>query len=284
MTITSRDRVIFPDSGQTKGDLADYYTAIAPIMLPFMANRPVSLVRCPQGTTKGCFFQKHDNGSFGPDVKHVPIREKEGGVGDYLFLKDAAGLLACVQMGTVEFHVWGASCEDVEVPDRLVFDLDPGDGLQFADVVRAAKDIRDKLAETELVSFAMVTGGKGVHVLVPLRPGHSWEEHKCFARRLGEELSRAQPDRFTSKISKAARKGRSFIDYLRNQRGNTAIAPYSVRARAGAPVAAPVDWDELDDYDSSRPFTIGDAERLLERAKSPALAMYGLADQALPKG
>ena len=280
--ISSRERVIFPDAKCTKGDLADYYADVAPLMLPFAGQRPVSLVRCPQGRAKKCFFQKHDSGSFGPHVRHVPIAEKKGGTEDYLYLEDAAGLLACVQMGTIEFHGWGARSGDVERPDRMIFDLDPDEGLDFADVKQAAQDLRRKLADIGLTSHAMLTGGKGVHVVVPLTPGHSWDAHKDFARRFAEALSMAEPDRFTATMSKAKRKGKIFIDWLRNQRGSTAVVPYSARAREGAPVAAPIAWGELKSFDDAKPFTIADAAKLHARAKSKSLAGWGFAEQRLP--
>ncbi|GAA0272332.1 hypothetical protein GCM10009127_10830 [Alteraurantiacibacter aestuarii] len=280
--ITSRDRVIFPDSGQTKGDLADYYAAIAPLMLPFVALRPISLVRCPQGRAKKCFYQKHDSGGFGPHVHTIAITEKSGKTQDYLYVPDAAGLLACVQMGTIEFHPWPSTCADLEAPDRLVFDLDPGEGIGFAQVRQAAFAIRERLLSCSLASFAMLTGGKGLHVVVPLRAGHSWDRHRQFARDLATGMSAQEPDRFTASISKAGRQGRIFIDYLRNQRGNTAVAPYSARARAGAPVAAPVTWEELADIAGPQVFAIGDAAQLLLRAQGGALSGWGVADQQMP--
>lgn len=280
--ISNRDRVIFPDAGCTKGDLADYYESIAPLMLPFAAQRPISLVRCPQGRAKKCFFQKHDSGSFGAHVHHVPIREKGGGTEDYLYIEDAAGLLACVQMGTIEFHGWDARSSDVEKPDRMVFDLDPDEGLDFEDVKQAAKDIRKKLADIGLTSFAMLSGGKGVHVIVPLTAGHSWDAHKDFSKRFAEALAMAEPERFTATMSKAKRKGKIFIDYLRNQRGSTAVVPYSARAREGAPVAVPIAWGELKGFDDAHPFSIADAKKLHARAKSKSLAGWGFAEQPLP--
>jgi bifunctional non-homologous end joining protein LigD len=278
--ITSRERVIFPESGQTKGQLADYYARIASLMLPFAANRPISLVRCPQGPAKKCFFQKHDGGSFGDPVRRVPIREKGGGSEEYIFVEDADGLLACVQMGTIEFHGWTARADAVEKPDRMIFDLDPDEALDFAEVKSAARDIRDHLSDIGLVSFAMLSGGKGVHVVVPLTPGHDWEAHKDFASRFAQALSAAEPDRFVATMSKAKRKGRIFIDWLRNQRGSTAILPYSARARVGAPVAVPVSWDELDGMKDAHPFGIDDADDLLKRATG--LKGWGFAIQALP--
>ena len=274
--ISNRERVIFPESGQTKGQLADYYLAVAPLMLPWAARRPISLVRCPQGRARKCFFQKHDSGSFGPHVHHVPIREKDGQTEDYLYIEDAAGLVACVQMGTIEFHGWGSRSDDVEQPDRMIFDLDPDEGLDFEDVKQAAKDIHDRLADIGLTSFAMLSGGKGVHVVVPLTRGHSWEAHKDFSKRFAEALSMAEPDRFVANMSKAKRKGKIFIDYLRNQRGSTAVLPYSARARAGAPVAVPIAWGELKDMESAHRFSINDTKRLLDRAKGKGLAGWGL--------
>ena len=282
VVISNRDRVIFPDSGQTKGDLADYYAAIAPMMLPFVANRPISLVRCPQGRARKCFFQKHDSGSMGDGVHHVPIREKDGGCEDYLFVTDARGILQCVQMGTIEFHGWAARADAVESPERMIFDLDPDEGLDFGDVKRAAKDIRAHLSDIGLVSFAMLSGGKGVHVVVPLTPGHTWEEHKDFSRRFAEALALGAPDRFTATMSKAKRKGKIFIDWLRNQRGATAVVPYSARARSGAPVAVPIAWNELEAIDRADAFTIADRKRLIDRAGSRSLAGWGFAEQTLP--
>ena len=288
IAISSRDRVIFPESGQTKGELADYYAAVAPLMLPFAANRPVSLVRCPQGRAKKCFFQKHDSGAFGEHVHQVPIREKDGGTEDYLYVDDASGILQCVQMGSIEFHGWGAPATAVEAPDRMIFDLDPDEGLDFADVKSAAKHIHDQLADIGLTSFAMLSGGKGVHVVVPLANpgaksgGHGWDTHKDFARRFAEALSLAEPERFTATMSKAKRKGKIFIDWLRNQRGATAVLPYSARAREGAPVAVPVSWGELKKLDAANFFTIDDAKRLTDRAASKGLAGWGFATQRLP--
>jgi len=281
VTITNADRVIF-EGGHTKGDLAAYYRAVGGLMLPLGANRPISLVRCPQGRARKCFFQKHDSGSFGPHVHHVPIREKDGGVEDYLYVRDVDGFIACVQMGTIEFHGWASRVDAVEQPDRMIFDLDPDEGLDFGDVKRAARDLSRHLADLGLASFAMLSGGKGIHVVVPLTPGHDWETHKDFSRRFAEALSQAEPERFVATMSKAKRKGRIFIDWLRNQRGSTAVLPYSARARPGAPVAVPVSWDELDDVARPNLYSIADAERLLARASEKALRGWGLASQVLP--
>ena len=280
--ITNRDRVIFDQSDVTKGDLADYYTALSGLILPFAGKRPISIVRCPQGRSRACFFQKHDAGSFGDAVHQVPIREKDGSTEDYLYVDDADGLVACVQMGTIEFHGWGSSIETLEKPDRLVFDLDPDEGLDFADTIKAAEYLKTQLAELGLVSFAMLSGGKGVHVIVPLTPDAEWPAVKDFADRFARALASAEPERFVATMAKAKRKGRIFIDWLRNQRGSTAVMPYSARARPGAPVAAPVSWSELRDIDTAARWGVSDTDDLIARAGSRGLKGWGVADQTLP--
>ncbi len=280
--VTSRDRVIFPEGKITKGQLADYYAAVAGIMLPWAGHRPISLVRCPQGRARQCFFQKHDAGSFGDTVHQVPIREKDGSTENYLYVDDADGLVACVQMGTIEFHGWGSRVDALERPDRMVFDLDPDEGLGFEETKRAAVYLKEQLAELGLVSFPLLSGGKGVHVVVPLSPKAEWPAVRDFAERFARALAHADPERFVAVMSKAKRKGRIFIDYLRNQRGATAIMPYAARARAGAPVAAPVSWTELRDLDSAARWHVGDAKALIARANARALKGWGVADQVLP--
>ncbi len=280
--ISNPDRVIFPESKITKGELAHYYRAVWPAMLPWIVSRPVSLVRCPQGRASKCFFQKHDSGSFGAHVKHVPIREKDGHSEDYIYVDDAAGILTCVQMGTIEFHGWGSRVADVEKADRIVFDLDPDEGLGFDKVKKAAHDLRAHLADIGLTTFPMLTGSKGVHVVAPLTPEAEWPVVKDFCQRFALALAEAEPERFTAALSKAKRTGRIFIDYLRNQRGATAVMPYSARARDNAPVAAPINWDELDGYESGGRFTVRDADLLIERSTSRPLKGWGEAAQTLP--
>jgi bifunctional non-homologous end joining protein LigD len=280
--ISNRKRVIFPESSITKGQLADHYAAVAPIMLPWAGSRPISLVRCPQGRAKKCFFQKHDAGSFGDAVKHVGIMEKDGHEEPYLFIDTADGLLTCVQMGTIEFHGWGARIEDVEKADRLVFDLDPDEGLDFEAVRTAAFHFREILQSIGLETFPMVTGGKGVHVIAPLVPRAEWPEVKDFAHRLAQAVAQSDPANFTAALPKVQRKGRIFVDYLRNQRGATAVMPYSVRARENAPVAVPITWKEMETIDAPNHFHIGDAAELVKRAASKALSGWGRADQPLP--
>ena len=282
IAISSPERVIYPELGLTKKDLADYYATVEPLIMVDGADRPMTLIRCPGGRTGECFFQKHDKGTFGPDVKQIPILEKDGATEDYLYFDDIRGLLACVQMGTMEFHGWGSKVDKVECPDRLVFDLDPDEGLDFGKVKEAAVRVRDLVAQLGLKSFPLLTGGKGIHVVIPLDATAEWPEVKSFADRFSRAVSEAEPDRFTANIRKVQRTGRIFIDWLRNQRGATAVMPYSARAREGAPVAAPITWDELDDFDSGHAFSIRDTDELLKRAKSKALAGWGKAKQSLP--
>jgi bifunctional non-homologous end joining protein LigD len=280
--ISSPERIIFPDSNVTKGELAEYYRTVGPLMMPWAANRPLSLVRCPQGRGKKCFFQKHDAGMFGEHVLHVPVRESNGKTEDYIYVADVDGLLSCVQMGTIEFHGWGSSVSDIEKPDRLVFDLDPDEGLSFDAVRSAARDLKRYMADMGLQTFPLLSGGKGVHVVVPLTPAAEWPEVKDFAQRFCVALASAEPERFTANMAKVQRKGRIFLDYLRNQRGATAIMPYSARSREHAPVSAPIIWDELEEMESGARFTVRDAAILLERASSRDLQGWGEAAQTLP--
>jgi bifunctional non-homologous end joining protein LigD len=280
--ISSPERVIFPELGLTKKDLADYYATIEPLIMVDAADRPMTLIRFPSGRTSESFFQKHDKGTFGPHVKQIPIEEKDGHFEDYLYFDDIRGLLACVQMGTIEFHGWGSKVDKVEYPDRLVFDLDPDVGLDFGNVKEAALLLRELLKGLGLESWPLLSGGKGMHVVVPLDATEDWPTVKSFAERFSRAISEAEPKMFTANIRKEQRKGRIFLDWLRNQRGATAVMPYSARGREGAPVAAPVAWAELDKYDSGHHFSIRDADELLERAGSKLLKGWGEAKQALP--
>jgi bifunctional non-homologous end joining protein LigD len=280
--ISSPERVIFPELSLTKKDLADYYATIEPLIMIDAARRPMTLIRCPGGRTGECFFQKHDKGTFGPHVKHIPIEESDGAVEDYLYFDDIKGLLASVQMGTIEFHGWGSKIDKVEYPDRLVFDLDPDEGLDFDRVKAAAVRLKALLEDLGLRSFPLLSGGKGIHVVVPLDASKDWPTVKSFAERFSRAIADAEPQTFTANIRKVQRQGRIFLDWLRNQRGATAVMPYSARAREGAPVSAPVAWEELDHYQSGHHFSIRDADELLDRAGSKLLSGWGEAKQALP--
>ncbi len=266
--ITNPDKVLYPDQGLTKGELAAYYDAIAEAMLPHIIERPLTLVRCPTGTAKKCFYQKHPGAGVPDSLGRVQVSQTEG-VEEQLFARDAKGLLALAQLGVLEFHVSGARARDVEKPDRIVFDLDPDPGVPWARVVEATREVRDRLEQLRLVSFVKTTGGKGLHVVAPIVAEKEWAEVKVFTRLLALSMEQDAPDRYTTNIKKAARKGRIFIDFLRNDRMATAVAPYSTRARPGATVATPIAWEELSERLSPQAFTIGTVPDRVRSASNP---------------
>jgi bifunctional non-homologous end joining protein LigD len=278
--LTSPDRVVYPGQGITKAQLVAYYEDVAEVMLPHIKDRPLSLVRCPQGRTKHCFFQKHDTGGFPEQMHSKSITEKDGDRKDYFHVDDLAGLVAGTQMNVLEWHIWGSRFSDVEKPDRLVFDIDPDEGLDFPAITAAATDIRDRLKDMGLASFPMVSGGKGIHVIVPLDPKAEWPEVKTFCKAFAQAMADDEPQRYTASISKARRKGRLFIDYLRNERGSTAICPWSVRSREGAPVAVPIDWDEVPGLKAANGFSLAAAA---ERAQDGAWKAYFKTKGTLPR-
>jgi bifunctional non-homologous end joining protein LigD len=238
------DRILFPELGLTKADLSRYYDAVAPVMLPHVAGRPLMLKRCPEGRERSCFFQKHAGRGTPSSIREVAIREKDG-VARSIFVEDEDGLQALVQLSSLEIHVWGARVDDVERPDRLVFDLDPDPEVEFARVVDAARLLRDRLRAVGLESFPRTTGGKGLHVVCPITRKVDWVQAQSFCEVIAESLVREDPKRFVATMSKAKRRGKIFVDYFRNGRGATAIASYSTRAREGAPVATPLAWMEV---------------------------------------
>lgn len=282
ITITHPERVLFKAMKLTKGDIADYYRVVAPLMMPYLVERPVSLVRCPQGRQQKCFYQKHASGGFPELLRKVMITEADGDRAEYLYIDEPEGLMAGVQFGALEFHVWGATIDDLDRPERLVFDLDPDPSVPFAEVKKAAVELRDFLSELGLETFPMLTGGKGVHVIVPLKRKAEWPAAKAFARRLAETMAEHAPDRYVANMSKAKRKGRIFIDYLRNERGATAIAPLSTRARDGAPVAWPLGWDELKRVKAASEYDVPKALRTIRRGRKDPWAGYEKARKALP--
>jgi bifunctional non-homologous end joining protein LigD len=243
--LTNLSKVLYPEQGIRKADLIAYLVAISDWMLPHLGLRPLTLVRCPDGPEENCFFQKHAKPSVPAVVGRVRIDE-ERGKQDYMTIDDPLGLVALAQMGALELHSWQCHADEVEAPDRLVFDLDPDENLAWEAVSEAAVQVRDELAASGLQSFVMTSGGKGLHVVAPVQRRHDWDAHKAFARALVDGLMRKAPGRFVVKASKELRKGRIFLDYLRNGRGATSIAPYSPRARAGATVATPLTWAELE--------------------------------------
>jgi bifunctional non-homologous end joining protein LigD len=262
-----------------------YYEIVAPIMLPFVERRLLNLFRCREGK---CFFQRNrehppTGKEFDELVQLEPVAQKNGRTEDYLYVSSAEQIVACAKVQSVEFHGWGSRAGAVEAPDRMVIDLDPDPKLAFASVKDAALQVRRGFEAVGLESFALLSGGKGIHVVVPLEAQAEWDDVREFAKAFCTALAEAAPERFTVALPKPQRRGRIFLDFLRNQRTATAIMPYSARARRGMPVAAPVRWDELEDIDRSDAFTIADVEKLLNRASSRKLKNWGAGAQRLPR-
>ena len=253
--LTHPGRVLYAEDKITKRDLAEYYEHVADWMLPYVVDRPLTLVRCPEGYSGQCFFQKHLTGAL-PDAIRGVMVDVQGKAEEYVAIDDVAGLVALVQMGVLEIHPWPARDDNLERPDQLIFDLDPGDDTSWRDVVAGARDLHNRLESAGLKTFLRTSGGKGLHVLVPLTRRNTWDELKTFAKSVADAMTRDHPDRYIATMSKAKRNGKIFIDYLRNQRGATAVASYSTRRRRGAPVATPLAWDELSPSTRPNMYTI----------------------------
>ncbi len=264
--LSSPDKVLYPEQGITKSELADYYVAVADRMLPHVAGRPITMVRCPTGRGKHCFYQRHAGSGVPAQLREIRM---PGFDDPYLYIEDLPGLIALVQMGTLEIHPWGVTVARPDRPDRIIFDLDPGEGLGFAEVVKAAKEVRERLRLLGLESLVKTTGGKGLHVVVPIEPVTEWREAKAFAKRVSELIAADAPQRYLTKIAKAERTGRIFIDYLRNDPTSTAVGPYSTRSRPGAPVAMPLRWDELKRSLDPGSFTVRTVPNKLRRKADP---------------
>jgi len=243
--ISNPDKVIFQHPNITKGDVARYYAKVAERMLPYVTHRILSIVRCPKGVSQACFYKKHP-GSGSSGVVTIPVTNSDGETEEYFYIENREGLISEAQMGTLEFHVWGSRVEHLEQPDMLVFDLDPDEGMELDMVRQGVKDLKSILAELSLVSYLKTSGGKGYHVVVPLKPSASWDACNDFAKGIAQVMEQKWPDRYTSNMRKSKRTNRIFIDWVRNGRGATSVAPYSIRAREGAAVSMPIGWDELD--------------------------------------
>jgi len=264
--LSSPTKVLFPESRITKQDVWDYYLAVADHLLPEIAGRPLSIIRCPAGIERPCFFQKHLTAGL-ERVDTVKLKEESGTNANYLVVEDLPGLMELVQFNALEFHPWGSHASEPDRADRVVFDLDPGEGVPFSEIKKAATDIRKLLEQLELESFLRVSGGKGLHVVVPLNPGCDWDLTKRFAHGFADALARSEPDRFLSNATRSKRHKRIFVDYLRNGRGATAVASYSMRGRAGAPVAMPLAWGDLSKLTKANAFTIKDVPAKLKRRR-----------------
>jgi len=264
--LSNPDRVFWPGAGVTKAMLADYYAAIWPAIAPFVAGRPLSLLRCPAGIDGERFFQKHPG--QGRSLKLLPLKDPADGT-ELFAIRDLEGLLSLVQSAALEIHPWSAPADDLERPDMLTIDLDPGEGVAWEDIKTAALDVRERLELAGLAAFLKTSGGKGLHVVAPLRASADWTQTKVFTKRLAESMAHDEPRRFVAVVAKAKRRGRILVDYLRNQRGATAVAAYSTRARPGAPVSMPLRWEELEALESSAAFTLASAPERLA-AEGPA--------------
>jgi bifunctional non-homologous end joining protein LigD len=280
--ITRPDKLLFPADGIRKGRLADYYALAMDWLLPEIADRPLSVVRCPEGIGGECFYQKHPSPGL-ERVARVEIAERSGERAQYLCVADAAGVMELVQFNAIEFHPWGAKADDLEHADRLVFDFDPDPAVAWAGVIQAARRMRASLADAGLQSFVRTTGGKGLHVVAPLAPAAPWERVHAFARAMAESLAAAEPGRYVATAARAGRKGRIFIDWLRNTRGATSVASFSVRARPGAPVAMPLRWAELGRVASGHAYHLCNAPARLRRLRSHPWGDYAGLRQGLPE-
>jgi bifunctional non-homologous end joining protein LigD len=281
--LTHPDRVLYPEHGITKADLARYYVEVADRMLPHVANRPLMLVRCPEGEGEECFHQKHPTRGVSADIMRVPIMENSGATAEHMMVRDARGLVALVQIGALEIHTWGSHESQLDYPDQLTFDLDPDEGLPWSTVVEAAHDVRKQLEALNLETFLKTTGGKGLHIVTPIKPTTPWDDAKLFCRAVAELLVQADPNKYVTNIAKAKRKGKVLIDYLRNGRGATAIAPYSSRARSGAPVATPLRWDELSEDLSPASFTVETLPQRLQAQRVDPWRGFGKHRPSLPR-
>jgi len=285
VSFTNLDKLLYPEVHLRKAELIAYFASVAGLMLPHVEGRPLTLVRCPHGRQAKCFYQKHANTGVPPAVRRVTLKERGDKLEPYLAIDDMAGLLALPQLGALEIHTWGCHADDVERPDQFVFDLDPAEDLAFNAVIDAARELRERLRELGLTSLVKTTGGKGLHVVVPVKPRLDWDAHKAFALAVVEAMARESPRRYLTRARKDLRRGRVYLDYLRNSRGATAIAPYSTRAREGATVATPLSWDELGAGFDPRAFDVGALLRRVNQADPwgdyAKLAAQGIGTKAL---
>jgi bifunctional non-homologous end joining protein LigD len=267
--LTHPDRVLYPGQGITKLELAHYYDQVADWMIPHLEGRPLTLVRCPAGLKKHCFYQRHVTESLHDPIRSIPVKEGRSTV-SYVSVDSTPGLIALVQMGVLEIHTWGSQQDHLEKPDRLTFDLDPDPALPWNRVREAAEVLGERLSALGFGAFVKTTGGKGLHIVVPITPKADWESIKNFARKVAKDLADETPELYIATMSKAKRKGKIFIDYLRNARTATAISAYSTRAYAGAPVSVPLRWDELTTDVRGEYFNIRNVpERLARLGKDP---------------
>jgi bifunctional non-homologous end joining protein LigD len=282
ISLSHPERVLYPDPGLTKLDIARYYEAIADWIVPHVSGRPLTLVRCPEGVGTSCFYMKHSQLWAPSALRRVRIKEKTK-IGEYLIADSIAAVVALVQMDVLEIHTWNSTADHLEHPDRLVFDLDPGPAVRWSAVVTAARLVRDVLHALGLASFVKTTGGAGLHVVVPLAPAAGWDECLAFTRAFAEALVRQNPRAYTTEFVKAGREGKILIDYLRNNRTNTSVAAFSTRARAGASVSVPLAWAELGPRLRSDHFTVRNVPARLAALRGDPWRDYWKSRQRLSK-
>jgi len=273
VALSNPNRMFYPEIGVTKRALAEYYTEIAGWIMPHLANRPLTVVRCPEGWKKECFFQKHLRDAASEVLRSIPIMEKSG-LQYYSVADNIEGVIELVQIGALEIHVWGSREDKLEQPDMMIFDLDPAPEVEWASIIKAARLMRERLSDLGLAAFVKTTGGKGLHIVAPLTPKAGWETVKSFSRAVSESIVREAPEEYICTMSKEKRKGKIFIDYLRNVRGATSIAPYSTRSRHGAPISMPIAWDELTVELKSDSFNILNSRRRLAGLQEDPWAGY----------
>lgn len=266
ITITHPDRVVYPRDSITKGDVAAYYQRVMTWLLPNVIKRPLSVIRCPEGASKTCFFQKHPMNGLN-HVGAIKLKEEKGTLATYMYAKNADSILELVQFGAMELHVWSTHINHLETTDRVVFDLDPSPRVTWQRIVAAARSLKVQMEELGLTSFVRTSGGKGLHVVLPINPACSWELAKDFSHAVATRMATEQPQEFVDTANKAKRAGKIYVDYLRNARGATSIANYSLRVRTGAPVATPLRWEELSKVEGGDAFTIRSLPRRLSRLR-----------------
>jgi bifunctional non-homologous end joining protein LigD len=279
--ITHPERILFPDQGLTKRDLLLHYARVARWMLPYVSERPLMLVRCPEGEGGQCFHQKHPSHGMPKAVQQVTVQQKKGPEAN-LMIRDVEGLLGLVQMGALEIHTWGCRADALEFPDQLVFDLDPDEGLAWQRVVEAAHALRERLHAEGLTAFLKWTGGKGLHLVTPIEPSTPWPEAKAFSKRVADALVKDEPSRYIATMTKQKRKGKIFIDYFRNGPGATSVCVYSTRARPGAAVALPLAWEELEQRLKPGAFNVKNLAQHMAQLERDPWADFDAARVALP--
>ena len=278
--ISHPDRLVYPDLGLSKLDLARYYERDGDWIVPHVAGRPLTLVHCPKGLPGPCTYMKHSKLWGPPALRRVRIPEKTK-IGDYMVADDLAGVVAAAQMGVLELHTWNSTTDDIERPNRIVWDLDPGEAVKWPTVIDAARHVRRVLGTLGLESWVKTTGGRGLHVVVPIQPRRDWSECLAFSRAVAEAIARAAPALYTTRFAKRGREARILIDYLRNNRTNTSVAAFSTRARPGAPVSMPIAWSDLTTQLRPEGFTVVTVSRKLARARRDPWAGYWTARQKI---